>query len=123
MKSRSEFFSSYQSRLNSFMKRLTADDKTAQWIADNGMSIKDFAVVDIRVLQAQKAAHNLLTNHSHWLTDRQRKFIEDFKQRASNKKQRQRITSTDIVGILNLGKAANRKDFKQRRKEQARKSR
>jgi len=102
------------------MKRLTVDDKTAKWISDNGMSIKDFAVIDIRLLQAQKAAHTLLTKHSDWLTDRQRKHLEEFKQRASNKKQRPRITGNETLGILNLAKTANRKDFKQRRKDKAR---
>jgi hypothetical protein len=102
------------------MKRLIADDKTARWIAENGMSIKDFAVIDIRLLQAQKAAHTLLTKDSDWLSDRQRKHLEEFKQRVSNKKQRPRITQNEVLGVLNLAKTANRNDFKQRRKDKAR---
>ncbi len=105
------------------MKRLTGDDKTAQWIAANGMSVKDFAAIDISLLQAQKAAHTLLKEHSDWLTDRQRKFLTEFKQRVANKKQRQHISNKHALGILNLAKAANRKNFQKRRKNKAAESR
>ncbi len=105
------------------MKRFAADEQTTQWISDNGMSVEDFAVIDIRLLQAQKAAHTLLTKHLDWLTDRQRKNLEEFKHRVSNKEQRQRITQNEVLGILNLAKTANRKDFKQRRKDKAQQGR
>jgi hypothetical protein len=105
------------------MKRNTADDKTAEWLKDNGMSAKDFAAIDLKLLQAQRAAHTLLTNHQDWLTERQRKHLTEFKQRVANKKQRQYITKDQALGILNLAKTAHRKDFKQRRTSKAQQGR
>ena len=102
------------------MKRITADNKTAQWLRDNGITVKDFAAIDLNLIQAQRAAHTLLTAHQDWLTEKQRQHLNDFKQRVSNKKQRQYITKDQALGILTLAKTANRKHFKQRRKDKAR---
>ena len=44
------------------------DGLTADWLRDMGITVRMFTTTDDKLLQAQKTAHTLLTQHTNQLT-------------------------------------------------------
>lgn len=88
---------------------------TDQWVAAQGLDADSFQGTNIRLLRAQQQAHTLLSQHSDLLTQSQRKALEDFKEKMSNKKTRNRLKPTAANVVLNIGSKINRQLFKQHR--------
>ena len=94
----------------------TADTiKANEWLVDAGFNAQTFGTTHIRLLQAQKQAHALLTHHSNLLTQSQRTTLEEFQQAMSNKRSRCRLKPASANPVLNISSKINRQLFKQHR--------
>ena len=91
------------------------DGLTADWLRDNGIAVNAFSTTHIKLLQAQQAAHELLTHHSNLLTQAQRTTLENFQQLMAHKRTRDRLKPTAAYPILNISSKINRKLFKHHR--------
>jgi hypothetical protein len=89
--------------------------KANEWLADAGFNAQTFGSTHIRLLQAQRQAHALLTQHSNLLTHSQRTTLENFQQLMAHKHTRDRLKPTAANPILNISSKINRQLFKQHR--------
>jgi acetylornithine/succinyldiaminopimelate/putrescine aminotransferase len=96
-------------------KNFMDDGLTADWLRDNGISVKTFGTTHIRLLQAQQQAHALLTHHSNLLTQSQRTTLEQFQHEMAHKNTRIKLKPTAANPILNISSKINRQLFKQHR--------
>jgi hypothetical protein len=96
-------------------KNFMDDGLTADWLRDNGIAVQSFGITHIRLLQAQRQAHTLLTQHSNLLTHTQRTTLENFQQLMAHKRTRDRFKPTAANPILNISSKINRQLFKQHR--------
>ena len=63
-------------------RQQTRDTQTANnWLKENGLNADTFATTHVQLLQAQKAAHEALTEHRQHLTDSDVKKLEAFERK------------------------------------------
>ena len=104
-------------------KRLEQRDKqhekmTEEWLKENGLNAKDFHSLPLEQVQAACIANNLLEDFSHLITEAQGETLFQYLIEFQNKRLRKGITQTQAYRILNIGKKANRKLFRQYRQKQ-----
>lgn len=92
------------------------ENQTSTWLKQQGISPEHFAQTKIYLLQAQKVATNLLKNHSQLLEQNQAHTLNNYLQAMSNKKKRNKLTEAQARKVMNIGTQANRKLFKQHRR-------
>ena len=88
------------------------DGLTADWLRDNGITIRVFNTADEKLLQAQKTAHTLLTQHTNLLTTDQISTLSTFTKRMAHKNTRAKLTAKSAYPILNISTKINRQLFK-----------
>ena len=89
------------------------DGLTADWLRDNGITIRVFNTADDKLLQAQKAAHTLLTQHTNLLTADQISILSTFTKRMAHKNTRVKLTPKSAYPVLNISTKINRQLFHQ----------
>ena len=89
------------------------DGLTADWLRDNGITIRVFNTADDKLLQAQKTAHTLLTQHTNLLTADQISTLSTFTKRMAHKNTRAKLTAKSAYPILNISTKINRQIFQQ----------
>jgi hypothetical protein len=97
-------------------KNFKDDALTADWLRDNGIAVNAFSTTHIKLLQAQQAAHTLLTQNAHLLTPAQTKQLKAFQQKMTHKKVREKLKPTAAYPILNISTKINRQLFKEYRR-------
>ena len=85
------------------------------WIREIGLNPHDYQSVDVRLLQAQRVAHTLLTEHTNLLDSLQRDTLESFQKRMSCQRSRRKLRPQAANAVLNIGSQINRKIFKEHR--------
>ena len=93
-------------------KNFRDDALAADWLRDNGISVQSFSTTHIKLLQAQQAAHALLTQHLSLLTAAQTKTLKAFQQKMTHKKARAKLKPEHAYPILNISTKINRQLFK-----------
>ena len=93
-------------------KNFKDDALTADWLRDNGIAVNAFSTTHIKLLQAQQAAHALLTQSANLLTPAQTKQLQAFQQLMAHKRSRDRLKPTAAYPILNISTKINRQLFK-----------
>ena len=96
-------------------KELLNDGLTADWLRDNGITIRVFNTADDKLLQAQKTAHTLLTQHTNLLTADQIQTLQAFTKRMTHTNTRTKLTPKSAYPILNISTKINRQLFQQYR--------
>ena len=94
-------------------KELLNDGLTADWLRDMGITIRVFNTADDKLLQAQKTAHTLLTQHTNLLTADQIQTLTTFTKRMKSKYTRAKLTAKSAYPILNISTKINRQLFRQ----------
>ena len=90
------------------------DTLTAEkWIKDTGLNVRAFNQLPVQLLQAQQAAHALLTYNLNLLTTEQVKTLRAFQRKVVNKKIRHKLKPISAYPILNISNKINRQLFKQ----------
>jgi len=87
------------------------DALTADWLRDNGIATNSFNTTNVKLLQAQQTAHNLLTQNHNLLTTNQIKAIKQFQNKMANKKARAKLKPEASYPILNIRTKINRQLF------------
>lgn len=100
--------------MNKF-KNFKDDAPAADWLRDNGIHVKAFSTTHIKLLQAQRAAHTLLTQHASLLTTSQTKQLKAFQQKMARTKALEKLKPEAAYPILNISTKINRQLFKQHR--------
>ena len=88
---------------------------TNEWLWKQGLNESIFTNIHFKLLQAQQAAHALLTHHSNLLNHSQRTTLENFQQLMAHKRTRNSLKPTAAHPILNISSKINRQLFKQHR--------
>ena len=89
------------------------DTLTAEkWIKDTGLNVRAFNQLPVQLLQAQQAAHALLTHNLNLLTTEQVKTLRNFKRRVGNTKLCTKLKPEAAYPILNIATKINRQLFK-----------
>ena len=101
----------YQILLKQDKDSLTSE----KWIKDTGLNVSAFNQLPVQLLQAQKAAHALLTQNLNLLTTKQIKTLRAFQRKVVNKKIRNKLKPASAYPILNISNTINRQLFKQNR--------
>ena len=91
------------------------DGLTADWLRDNGITVCVFNTADDKLLQAQKTAHTLLTQHTNLLTADQIQTLRTFTKSMAHKNTRTKLTPKSAYPILNISTKINRQLFQQYR--------
>lgn len=91
------------------------DGLTADWLRDMGITVRMFNTADEKLLQAQKTAHTLLTQHTNLLTADQIQTLQAFTKRMAHTNTRTKLTPKSAYPILNISTKINRQLFKQYR--------
>ena len=94
-------------------KELLNDGLTADWLRDNGITVRVFNTADDKLLQAQKTAHTLLTQHTNLLTADQIQTIRTFTKLMAHKNTRTKLTPKSAYPVLNISTKINRQLFQQ----------
>ncbi len=89
------------------------DGLTADWLRDNGITVRMFNTADDKLLQAQKTAHTLLTQHTNLLTADQIGILSTFTKRMAHKNTRVKLTTKSAYPVLNISTKINRLLFQQ----------
>ena len=89
------------------------DGLTADWLRDNGITVGVFNTADNKLLQAQKTAHTLLTQHTNLLTADQIGTLTTFTKRMAHKNTRAKLTAKSAYLVLNISTKINRQLFHQ----------
>jgi len=92
------------------------DGLTADWLRDNGITVRVFNTADDKLLQAQKTAHTLLTQHTNLLTADQIQTLQAFTKRMAHTNTRTKLTPKSAYPVLNISTKINRQLFQQYRK-------
>ncbi len=85
---------------------------TDAWLAQQGIILKNFSSIHIKLLQAQSQAKLLTKNHHHLLTNSQLRLLVDFLGKMKDKDSRSRLKPAAALPILNLAAKINRQLFK-----------
>jgi hypothetical protein len=93
-------------------KNFKDDALTADWLRDNGISVKAFNTTYVKLLQAQQTAHALLTQNITLLTNSQIKTLKAFQRKMASKKAREKLKPEAAYPILNISTKINRQLFK-----------
>jgi hypothetical protein len=88
---------------------------TNDWLAEQGVDANTFGSVHIRLIQAQRQAHQLLTHHGNLLSKSQQGTLENFMQQMSRKDTRNRLKPQAATPVLNISSKVNRQLFRQLR--------
>ncbi len=86
---------------------------TEKWIKDTGLNVRAFNQLPVLLLQAQQAAHSLLTYNLNLLTTEQVKTLRTFQRKVVNKKIQHKLKPSSAYPILNINNKINRQLFKQ----------
>ena len=89
------------------------DGLTADWLRDMGITVRMFNTADDKLLQAQKTAHTLLTQHTNLLTTDQIQILQAFTKRMKSKNTRSKLKPNHAYPILNIATKINRLLYKQ----------
>lgn len=81
---------------------------TEDWLRDNGIAIKSFNATNVKLLQAQQKAHELLTQHKHLLTQNQIKTLKAFQRKMVGKHTRNKLKPESAYPILNISTKIHR---------------
>ena len=84
------------------------DGLTADWLRDNGITVRVFNTADDKLLQAQKTAHTLLTQHTNLLTADQITTLKSFTKRMKSKHTRAKLKPQHAYPVLNISNKINR---------------
>jgi hypothetical protein len=90
-------------------------EATNDWLKEQGVDANTFGSVHIRLIQAQRQAHQLLTHHGNLLTKSQQGTLENFMQQMSGKHTRNRLKPQAATPVLNISSKVNRQLFRQLR--------
>jgi hypothetical protein len=90
---------------------LTAD----KWLAEQGIDTNIVSTTHIRLIQAQRQAHQLLTHNRNLLTTEQQRTLRNFQQLMAHKRTRDRLKPNSANAVLNISSKINRQLFKQHR--------
>ena len=92
----------------------TADtNKANNWIANSGFDLRTFNTTNIRLLQAQQQATDLLLNHINLLTKSQVQTLHNFQKRMSHKNTRIKLKPDHAYPVLNIATKVKRIEHKQ----------
>ena len=83
-----------------------------KWIGTSGLNVKSFNTTPIKLLQAQKAAHQLLTHYPQLLTQHQITTLKSFNKLMVSKHTRAQLKPQHAYPILNISNKINRQLFK-----------
>ena len=86
---------------------------TEKWLKSTGFNTATFNNINPKLLQAQKTAHILLTQHQNLLTNEQTKTLRNFKRRVGHTKLCTKLKPEAAYPILNIATKINRQLFKQ----------
>lgn len=86
---------------------------TADWLRDNHLDTAYFNTTDIKLLQALKAANELLNLHKQILAPNQIIKLIQFLQLMAHYKSRSKLKPAHAYPILNINTKVNRQLFKQ----------
>ena len=89
------------------------DGLTADWLRDNGITVRVFNTADNKLLQAQKTAYTLLTQNLTLLTPEQISTLQSFTKQMYSKHTRAKLKPEAAYPILNIATKINRQLFKQ----------
>lgn len=95
------------------LHRLKQKGNADYWLKQNGISPEDLLALDIELLQAQQIATNLLKHHASLLCKAQSDKLNAFLHAMTTANSRKRIPRSTCFGVMNIGKAVNRKLFRQ----------
>ena len=85
------------------------------WLKSQGLAAENFTELDLKLLQAQRIAHNCLKHHGLMLTANEAQTLNNFLQALQTKAKQRRLTPAQAYKIMNIGKRINRQLFKQHR--------
>ena len=88
-------------------------NSATNWIKSVGLNVSSFNQLPVQLLQAQQAAHALLTHNLNLLTTEQVKTLRAFQRKVVNKKIRHKLKPASAYPILNISNKINRQLFKQ----------
>jgi len=88
---------------------------TNDWLAEQGVDANTFGSVHIRLIQAQRQAHQLLTHHGNLLSKSQQGTLHDFLQQMARKHTRSKLKPAAAAPVLNISSKVNRLLFRQLR--------
>ena len=83
-----------------------------KWIGTSGLNVQSFNTTPIKLLQAQKAAHTLMRQHTNLLTAEQIHTLKSFNKLMVSKHTRAQLKPQHAYPILNISNKINRQLFK-----------
>jgi hypothetical protein len=93
------------------LKNFKDDALAADWLRDNGIAVKSFSTTHVKLLQAQQAAHTLLTQNLNLLTTNQIQTLKAFQRKMAAKNTRLQLKPEHAYPILNISTKINRQLF------------
>ena len=95
-----------------------------QWLKSHGLRPQNFALIALEQARATLVATELLQQRVGHINAKQTQALKSFALQTRTKAGRAQITQNQCFRVLNIGKQANRKLFKQNRhfKKQERKA-
>jgi hypothetical protein len=93
------------------IKNFKDDALAADWLRDNGIAVKSFSTTHVKLLQAQKTAHTLLTQNINLLTTNQIRTLKAFQRKMAAKNTRVQLKPEHAYPILNISTKINRQLF------------
>jgi hypothetical protein len=99
-----------------YQQRQIHDTRTADdWIREQGCNIQYFDTTHPKLLQAQAAAHQLLTCYSDRLNSTQQQLLRSFQNQINNKHTRALLKPQAAYPVLNIHNKVRRQLFQQHR--------
>lgn len=86
-----------------------------QWLKSHGLRPQNFALIALEQARAILVATGLLQQRVGLISAQQTQVLERFALQTKTKAGRAQITQNQCFKVLNIGKQANRKLFKQNR--------
>ena len=90
------------------MNQLTLDQRTDEWLAENGINIKHIYAGTTELFQAQKLATTTLKQHGKLLQQKQAATLNAFLKLAGMKNARSKITQGQCFKVMNIAKQTQR---------------
>jgi hypothetical protein len=90
------------------LKNFKDDALAADWLRDNGIAVKSFSTTHVKLLQAQQAAHTLLSQNFNLLTTNQIRTLKTFQRKMAAKNTRLQLKPEHAYPILNISTKINR---------------
>ena len=87
--------------------------QTDKWLKTHGLNPQNFALVALEQARATLVATELLRQCVGLVDASQKQVLEQFVRQTQSKSGRAQITAKQCYGVLNIGKQANRRLFKQ----------